>query len=99
MAPDMWKESAYPMQYSHHIDVEHPPPIVERDVVDAAARADTGIVANDMHLFECIVRCLGSLLDAVRLGNITSNSAYPTETLYTFASRLQCVDFAVSDHD
>jgi len=46
------RKSADAVQHAHQVDVEHPAPIVERDVVDAAAGRDAGIVANHMHIAE-----------------------------------------------
>ena len=54
MGADMRKEASDAMQNAHQVDVQHPSPIIERDVVDAAAAADTGIVAHHMDVAECL---------------------------------------------
>ena len=65
-----------PCSDAHEVDVEHPSPGVERDVVDAAAAADTGIVADHMDISERLVRRLGRMLEADRIGNVTGNAAH-----------------------
>ena len=50
---DMRQEGSDTVQNAHQVDVEHPPPGVECDRVDAAATADTSIVADDMDCPEC----------------------------------------------
>ena len=52
MGTDMRKEGADAVKHAHQVDVEHPSPVVERDVVDAAAAGDTGIVADHMDISE-----------------------------------------------
>jgi hypothetical protein len=52
---DVRKERTDPVKHSHKVHVEHPAPSVERDVVDASAGADAGIVADDMDIAERIV--------------------------------------------
>src|ERR1700687_3648453 len=76
MGADMRKEGTDAMKDSDQIDVEHPSPIVERDIVDAAAGGDPGIVANHMNISECLVRRRGRPLDTDGIGNVTANAAY-----------------------
>jgi hypothetical protein len=49
---DVRQERADAVQHAHQIDVEHPAPIVEQNVVDAAAAGDAGIVADDVDVSE-----------------------------------------------
>jgi hypothetical protein len=72
---DVRKKGADAVKDSHKVDVEHPSPIVEPDVVNAAAAGDTGILANHMDIAECLVGRPGRMLDADRIGNITANAA------------------------
>jgi hypothetical protein len=73
---DVWKEGTDAMKDSHKVDVEYPAPIVARDVVDASAGEDAGIVANHVHISECLVPRLGCTLDADRIGNVAGNTAH-----------------------
>jgi hypothetical protein len=52
---DKRQERSDAVQHAHQIDVEHPAPIVEQNVVDAATAGDAGIVANDVHIAERLV--------------------------------------------
>jgi hypothetical protein len=73
---DMRQEGMDAVQDAHEVDVEHPPPVIERDVVDAAAAGDAGIVANHMDIAEGRVGRLGRTLDACRIGNVTGNAPH-----------------------
>jgi hypothetical protein len=55
MGADVRKKGPDALQDSHKIDVEHPSPSVERDVIDATPAADAGIVADHMDLPERLV--------------------------------------------
>ena len=65
-----------PCSDAHQVDVEHPAPGVERDVVDAAAAGDTGIVADHMDMAEGGVGCVGRMLDAGGIGNVAGNALH-----------------------
>src|SRR5262245_35777110 len=54
VAHNVRQESADAVQSPHDIHVQYPPPILKRDVVDAATSPDTGIVAEYMHISECL---------------------------------------------
>src|SRR5262245_30768099 len=99
MPANVGKESANAVQHSHNVHVEDPPPILKRDVVDPTTSPDTGIVANHVDISESLVRCLGSALDAARVGNITGNAAHPPRIIQDFDSLRQCVSFDISEHD
>jgi hypothetical protein len=45
---DVRHEGADAVKHSHNVDVEHPSPILEREVVEAAA--DASIVANHVDI-------------------------------------------------
>src|ERR1700694_4165389 len=66
MAAEMRKEGPDAVKHAHQIDVEHPPPIVERDIVDAAGCGDPGIVANHMDISERLAGDLCRTLDTGR---------------------------------
>ena len=55
MGADVRQESADAVKHAHQVDVEHPAPVVERNVVNAAATGDAGIVADHMDISECLV--------------------------------------------
>src|SRR5262249_60863656 len=76
VSANVGKERTDAVKHSHKVHVEHPSPIFERNVVDASEAADTRIVANYMDVAECLVRCLGRTLDAMRIGNVTGNAAH-----------------------
>ena len=76
MGADMRQEAFDAVQHAHQVDVDHPSPIIERDVVDAAAGGDAGIVADHMHIPERIERGLRRALDACRVGHIADGAAY-----------------------
>ena len=76
MGADMREEGADTVQYAHQIDVEHPSPVVERDVVDAAGRGDTGIVADHMDISERLERGFRRALDADGVGDVASDAAH-----------------------
>src|SRR5258708_17614601 len=73
---DMREEGPDAVENPGKIDVEHPSPIVERDIVDAAGRGDTGIVAHHMDLSERVMRRFRPALDAWGIGNVTNDPAY-----------------------
>src|SRR5262245_10905156 len=93
------QESADAVQNPHDIHVQHPPPILERNVVDTAMRPDTGIVADDMHISECLICCLGRMLYAARIGDITGNAAHPSQIVRAFDGRLQRIRLDIGEHD
>ena len=64
------------MQHAHQIDVEHPTPIVERDVVDAAGGRDAGIVADHMDVAERLDRLLGRAIDTGGIGDVAEHAAH-----------------------
>ena len=59
------------VQHAHQIDVEHPAPIIERNVVDAAAAGDAGIVADDMDVAERL-ECEAAAARSTLSGSVTS---------------------------
>jgi hypothetical protein len=99
VAADVRKEGTDTVQHSHQIDVEHPTPIVERDIVDTAAGGDTGIVADHMDISERLVGCLGRTLDADGIGDVTGNAAYVRpKTLQAFDRGGQRIGFDIGEH-
>jgi hypothetical protein len=72
---DVRQEGVDAVDDTHQIDVEHPSPGVERDGVDAAATADTGVVANYVDVAERIVGRLGRSLDAGRVGDVAGDAS------------------------
>jgi len=96
---DMRKEGTDAVKHAHQVDVEHPSPIVERDVVDAASSADTSVVANHMDISECLVRRLGSTLDADRSGNVADDAAYiRPKIVQAFNGDRQRVSLDIGEH-
>ena len=75
MRADVRQEALDAVNHAHQVDVDHPAPIIQRDVVDAAAGRDAGIVADDMHVAERIERGLRRALDAFRVGHIADGAA------------------------
>ena len=87
----MRQEGADAVQDAHQVDIEHPSPIVERDVVDAAGGGDTGIVANHMDIPECLKCGVGRVLDADGVGDVTGDAAYVgPEAVQAFNRGGQC---------
>ena len=76
MRPDMRKEGPDAVQHPHEVDVEHPSPGVERDVVDAAAASDSGIVADDVDVAERLMTLRGGTLDAGGVGDVADDAAH-----------------------
>ena len=60
----MRQESPRTVKHAHQVDIEHPFPAIERNIVDAAARRDAGVVADDVNLLECIISFIGRTIDA-----------------------------------
>ena len=54
MRADVRQEAFDAVKHAHQVDVDHPSPIIQRDVVDTAAGGDARIVAHDMHMAEGI---------------------------------------------
>ena len=54
-APDVRQEGPDPVQDPHEVYVEHPPPGIERDVVDAASASHPGVVAHYVDVSERLV--------------------------------------------
>src|SRR4029079_4486477 len=73
---DVRQEGTNAVQDSHQVDVENPTPGIERNVVDAAAGGDPGIVADYMHISERLVCRFRRAFDADGIGNVTNNAAY-----------------------
>jgi hypothetical protein len=76
VAADVRQEAADAVQHPHQVDVEHPAPIVERDVVDAAAGGDPGIVADHMDIAEGPIGGLRRALDAQGIGHVAIYAAH-----------------------
>ena len=70
------RKAADAVQHAHQVDVEHPSPVVERDVVDAAAGGDAGIVADHMDISERLEGRLGRALDAGGIGDVAGDAAH-----------------------
>src|SRR5262245_66373289 len=51
-----------------------------------------------MYVSESLVGCLSSARDAVRVGNVTGDTAYPPKTFQAFDGRRQCLCFDVGEH-
>ena len=99
MGADVRKEAADAVQHAHQIDVEHPSPVVERDIVDAAGRGDTGIVANHMDISERLVRGFRRALDAEGVSNIASDAAYIwPKIVQAFDGGRQCAGLDIGEH-
>ena len=73
MRAHMRKERGDAMDDAHEIDVDHPAPGVDADVVDAAAAADAGIVADDVNVAELCERRLRRAFDSVRVGDVAND--------------------------
>jgi hypothetical protein len=73
---DVRQERADAVEHAHQIDVEHPAPVVERNIVDAAAAGDPGIVADDVHVAERRKRRRGRALEACRIGHVAGHAAH-----------------------
>jgi hypothetical protein len=96
---DVRKETADAVNDAHQIDVEHPSPIVERDIVDAAAGGDPGIVADYVDISECLVRRLCCTLDADGIGNVTADAAYiRPDMMQPFDGGRQRVGLDIGEH-
>ena len=61
---DVRQEAPDAVHDAHQVDVDHPAPIIDRDLVDAAATCDAGIVADDMDVADGAERCLCRAIDA-----------------------------------
>src|SRR5690349_21230938 len=55
MGADVRQEGMHAVEHAHQVDVKHPPPVVERNVVDAAAAGDAGVVADNMDVSERLI--------------------------------------------
>ena len=71
---DMRQEALDAVQHAHQVDVDHPAPVVERDMVDAAAGGDAGIVADHMDVAEPLERRLRGALDAFGIGDVADGA-------------------------
>lgn len=87
------------MHDAHEVDIEHPSPAIQRDVVNSAASGDTGIVANDVYVSECVMCCLRGALDADNIGDIAVDTAHlRTCVVKAFYRSGQCVRFDIGEH-
>ena len=66
----VWEKSSNAVEHAHQVDIEHPTPIVERNIVDTASASDACIIANQMNISECCVSCVRSLLNAAGFGYV-----------------------------
>ena len=53
MRSHMRQEGAHAVDHAHLIDIQNPPPVVERDMVDAAPSANPGVVTQNVDFAEC----------------------------------------------
>src|SRR5215471_10471493 len=80
------------MHHAHQVYVDNPTPGVERDVVDAAAAGDTGVITEYVDLAESRDRLLGSLVDGSGFGHVTDDAvdlrADPRQVDYRLMQRI-----------
>jgi hypothetical protein len=96
---DVRQKTPDAVEHAHQVDVDHPSPVVERDVVDAAAGGHTRIVANDMHVPERIEGGLRRAFDACGIGDIADGAAnFRRDLQETFDGGLQRVRLDVGQH-
>jgi phosphoglycolate phosphatase len=84
----MRQERANTVDHAHQVDVDHPAPIVDRDMVDAAACGDTGIIAEDVDFAEGGKGRVGGAFDLIGIGDITGNAA---NTIAVPGEAFQCL--------
>jgi len=96
---DMGQKTFDAVEHAHQVDIDHPTPIIQRDVVDAAAGSDTGIVADHMHIPEGVECSLGCALDACRVGYIADGAAdVGGDFLQAFDGGLQRIRLDIGQH-
>ena len=99
MGADMRQEALDAVEHAHQVDVDHPSPIIQRDVVDAAAGSDTGIVAHHMHMPERVECGLRRALDACGVGDIADGAANVRgDFLQAFDRGLQRIRLDIGQH-
>ena len=87
------------VKHAHQIDVEHPFPAIERNVIDAAARSDAGIVADDVNILEGVVGLLARTIDARRIGDVADDAAHAgSDIVQAFHGVGQSIGFDVGKH-
>ena len=85
---------------AHQIDVKHPTPAIERDVVNSAARGHAGVVAHHMNVSECVECGLRGALDAGRIRDVAIDAAHlGADVMQALDCRRQRIRFDVSEHD
>ena len=96
---DVRNERADAMHDAHQVDIEHPAPAIELDVVDTATAGNTGIVANHVHVSERVICCLGGTLDTDRIGHIAVDAAHiRADVVKTLHRSSQCVRLDIGKH-
>ena len=96
---DVRQEAFDAVKHAHQIDVDHPSPIIQRDVVDTAAGSHAGIVADHMHVPKGLECSLGRALDAFRFGHIADGAAYVgRDFLQAFDGGLQRIRLDIRQH-
>jgi hypothetical protein len=99
MRADVRQEALDAVKHAHQVDVDDPSPIIQRDVVDAAAGRDACIVTHDMHAAERVERSLRRALDALRVGHIADRAAdIRRDLLQAFDGGLQRIRLDIGQH-
>ena len=98
MGADMRQHAAHAVHHAHQVDVEHPAPGIRRDVVDAAAAGDAGVVAQHVDPAESGDRRLRRAIDAVRIGDIACHAAYVADTAQALDRTRQRLGLDIGEH-
>ena len=75
MGAHMRQKGADAMEHAHDVNVEHPPPIFEGNLIDAAGSADSGVIADDMDVPEGFIGCRRGGFNTEMIRNVTDRSA------------------------
>src|SRR5215831_7468485 len=100
MGLEQRQECLHAMHYPHHIDVDDPLPILQRNVVGTCGASHAGVVAHDMYFTESLD---GHVCRALNLGVIAHIARHAThfwQSAFEDLDRLFqrfCLD--ISEHD
>jgi hypothetical protein len=99
MGANMWEEGSDAVKDAHQVDIKHPAPVIERDVVDAASTRNASIVANQMDIPECRKSYFCGVFDTIGIGNVACHTFHGwADAAKVFDSGRQCVILDIGKH-
>ena len=98
MSADVGEERLEAVNYAHDVDVEHPSPTIERNVLNPAAAPHSGIVAQEVDASELRKRDCRSTFDTLRVCYVAEDALDLGSTTQTRYCSFQCGALDICQH-